>query len=231
MHREFMKETSETGVQSTVRQTGEHHNPGGGVRLARFDGCRHAHSGQSANDPCEGRWQRAGTSANVAEEIVDDANAVSGELNKFGGGTSMIWDSGAGRNICNEGNIPDYKFDKIDHPGFTGPSGETIKVNGRARVHFTDEVLGTTAEASFIVANKVTRPILSGGDINDQGNITISGSKGAFVVSEDVARETCEALMPHAKLVFQRAGPGRLYEHTSNLLPQPEQLFQRQVAM
>ncbi len=97
-------------------------------------------------------------------------------------------------------------------------------------MHFADEVLGTTAKAAFIVANKVTRPILSGGDINDQGNITISGSKGAFVVSEDVARETCEALMPHAKLVFQRAGLGRLYEHTSNLLPQPDQLFQRQAA-
>ncbi len=72
----------------------------------------------------------------------------------------------------------------------------------------------------FIVANKVSRPILSGGDINDQGNITMPSSRGAFVVSEDVAREACTALLPHAKLAFTRAGPGRLYEHHINLLPQ-----------
>ncbi len=231
MHRESMDEDNETGVQSTVRQIGEHHNPGGGVRFARFDGCRHAHSGQSVDDPCEGLWQREmRVSANVAEEIVDDANAVSGELMKFGGSSSMIWDSGAGRNICNQKHVPDYQLEKSDHPGFTGPSGETIKVDGRTRVHFTNEALGSTAEASFIVANKVTRPILSGGDINDQGNITISSAKGAFVVSEDVARESCEALMPHAKLVFSRAGPGRLYEHSSYLLPQSSQFFQGQAA-
>ncbi len=126
--------------------------------------------------------------------------------------------------------MPDHKLEKSDHPGFTGPSGETIRVDGRARVQFTDEALGSTAEASFIVANTVTRPILSGGDVNDQGNITISSAKGAFVVSEDVARETCEALMPHAKLVFSRAGPGRLYEHASYLLPQSDQFFQGQAA-
>ena len=193
-------------------------------------GCRHAHSGQPVDDPCKRRWQRVQASANVAEEIVDNANAMNDELKKFGGGTSMIWDSGAGRNICSKAHVPDYTLSHSDHPGFTGPSGENIKVNGRARVHFTDEVLGCTADAAFIVANKVTRPILSGGDINDQGNITISGSKGAFVVSEDVAREACEALMPHAKLVFSRAGPGRLYEHNSKLLPQPDQIFQRQAA-
>ena len=103
-------------------------------------------------------------------------------------------------------------------------------MDGRTRVHFTDEALGTTAEASFIVANKVTRPILSGGDINGQGNITISSAKGAFVVSKDVARTTCKALMPHAKLVFSRAGPGRLYEHASYLLPQADQFVQWQAA-
>ena len=87
-------------------------------------------------------------------------------------------------------------------------------------MHFTDENLGTTAEATFIVADKVTRPILSGGEINDRGNITISSANGAFVVSEETAREACKALMPHAKLVFSRAGLGRLYEHESRLLPQ-----------
>ncbi len=103
-------------------------------------------------------------------------------------------------------------------------------MDGRTQVQFTDEALGTTAEASFIVANKVTRPILSGGDINDQGNIMISSTNGAFVVSKDVARATCESLMPHAKLVFSRAGPGRLYEHASYLFPQADQFFQGQAA-
>ncbi len=32
------KDISETGVSSTVRRVGEHHNPGGGVRLAPSDG-------------------------------------------------------------------------------------------------------------------------------------------------------------------------------------------------
>ena len=75
----------------------------------------------------------------------------------------MIWDSGAGRNICNGKCVPEYKLATSDHLGFSGPSGETIKVDGKTRVGFTDEILGTTAEATFIVANKVTRPILSGG--------------------------------------------------------------------
>ena len=112
--------------------------------------------------------------------------------------------------------------------GFQDHHGETIKVDGRARVQFTDDTLGTTAEATFIVANKVTRPILSGGDLNDQGNITISSARGAFVVSEDFARETCMALMPHAKFAFNRAGPGRLYEHESTLLPRPDAFFHGQ---
>ncbi len=161
------------------------------------------------------------TMANLAEELQQDTNAVDGQSAKFGGDDSLIWDSGAGRSICNKKHVPNYELSHSDHPGFSGPSGERIKVNGRTRVHFTDENLGTTAEARFIVADKVTRPILSGGEINDCGNITISSAKGAFVVSEETAREACEALMPHAKLVFSRAGPGRLYEHESRLLPQP----------
>jgi hypothetical protein len=165
---------------------------------------------------------------NVAEEIVGDANEVSGSV-KFGGNARPIWDSGAGRNICNSSHTPNYELSASDHPGFSGPSGETIKVRGKTRVHFTDEGLNTTLDAAFIVADKVTRPILSGGDINDQGNITISSARGAFVVSEEVAREACEALIPHAKLNFSRAGPGRLYELDSCLLPQPPLFFQRQV--
>ncbi len=232
-----MKETNDTGVGSVVRQAGEHHNPGGGVRLARFDGCRHAHSGQPANDPHERRWhgkekidREENIDANVAEEIVDSTNTVGRGPNKFGGNNSMIWDSGAGRSIVNESHVPEYQLEKNDHPGFTGPSGETIKVNGRTRVHISDEILGKEAEMPFIVANKVTRPILSGGDINDRGNITISSSRGAFVVSEDVGREVCAALMPHAKLAFTRAGLGRLYEHHGNLLPQLDQFFPRPAA-
>ena len=101
-------------------------------------------------------------------------------------------------------------------------------MDGKTRVNFTDEALGSTADATFIVANKVARPILSGGEVNDKGNITISGARGAFVVSEDVARQACEALMPYAKLVFSRAGPGRLYEHAGNIMPQAAMLFQGQ---
>ena len=103
--------------------------------------------------------------------------------------------------------------------------GETIKVHGKTKVTFTDEILNTTADSTFIVANKVTRPILSGGELNDSGCITISSSRGAFVVEEGVAREACEALMPYAKLAFTRAGPGRLYEHQSNLVPQAALFF------
>ena len=140
----------------------------------------------------------------------------------------MIWDSGAGRHICANKHVPGYTLEDSDHPGFTGPSGETIKVDGNTRVQFTDEALGSVAEVTFIVADKVTRPILSGGDLNDQGNITISSAKGAFVVDEEVARQACEALMPHAKLVFSRAGPGRLYEHDGNLVPQAALFIQGQ---
>ena len=130
--------------------------------------------------------------------------------------------------------LNDVKFELIRYgnnttikeaTSYTTPSGETIKVRGKTRVHFTDEGLNTTLDAAFIVADKVTRPILSGGDINDQGNITISSARGAFVVSEEVAREACEALIPHAKLNFSRAGPGRLYELDSCLLPQPPLFF------
>ena len=146
---------------------------------------------------------------------------------KFGGSTKPIWDSGAGRNILNPSHAPNYALSASDHPGFSGPSGETIKVSGNTRVQFTDETLNSTAEATFIVADKVTRPILSGGDLNDQSDITISSARGAFVVSEEVAREACVALMPHAKLSFDRAGPGRLYELNSYLLPQSSQFFFR----
>ena len=124
------------------------------------------------------------TTANVAEEIQQDANAVNGQAENFGGDTSLIWDSGAGRSICNKKHVPNYELEKSDHPGFSGPSGETIKVSGKTRVHFTDEHLGTTVEATFIVADKVTRPIMSGGEINKQGNIAISSAKGAFVVNK-----------------------------------------------
>ena len=92
-------------------------------------------------------------------------------------------------------------------------------------MHFTDESLGTEAAATFIVANKVTRPILSGGDLNNQGNITISSAKGAFVVDEEIARELCESLLPHSKLSFSRAGPGKLYELDSYLIPESALFF------
>ena len=131
----------------------------------------------------------------------------------------MIWDSGAARSICAKKHVPDYTLDAGDHPGFSGPSGETIRVDGKTRVGFTDEALGSTAEATFIVANNVARPILSGGEVNDKDNITISGARGAFVVSEDVARQACEALMPHAKLVFSLVWPARLGQGL------PERLF------
>ena len=215
-------------VRSAGRQVGEHHNPGGGVRLTRFDGCRHGHSGQPAEELHERqRWiekKATEVSVAVAEELEDNTNTV-GQLPKFGGSNKPIWDSGAGRSICCKPHCPDYKLEASDHPGFAGPSGETIKVEGKTRVHFTDDTLNTTAEATFIVANKLTRPILSGGDLNDHGNVTISSSRGAFVVSEELARDACEALMPHAKLAFSRAGPGRLYELESSLLPQPSLFF------
>jgi hypothetical protein len=163
---------------------------------------------------------------NAMEEITGDANAA--RETRFGGGSSMIWDSGAGRHICAKKHVPGYQLENSDHPGFTGPSGEAIKVDGNTRVQFTDEALGKVAEATFIVADKVTRPILSGGDLNDQGNITISSAKGAFVVDEQIARESCLALMQHAKLWFSRAGPGRLYEHDGNLVPQDALFFQGQ---
>ncbi len=140
----------------------------------------------------------------------------------------MIWDSGAGRHICARKHVPGYKLEKSDHPGFSGPSGETIKVDGKTRVNFTDETLGTAAAAAFIVADRVTRPILSGGDLNDQGNITISSARGAFVVDEELARSACGALMPHAKLLFSRAEPGRPYKHNGNLEPQAALFFQWQ---
>ena len=49
--------------------------------------------------------------------------------------------------------------------------------------------------------------------------------RGAFVVDESIARKTCEALLYHAKLAFTRAGPGMLYEHHGNILPQAAQFF------
>ena len=160
---------------------------------------------------------------NAVEELSCDTNVVGGT--QFGGATTMIWDSGAGRHICARKHVPGYTLEDSDHPGFSGPSGETIKVDGKSRVQFTDETLGTVGEVTFIVADKVTRPILSGGDLNDQGNITISSARGAFVIDEEIAREACVALMPHAKLAFSRAGPGRLYEHNGNLVPQTALFF------
>ena len=200
----------------------------GGAWLTRFDGRRYAHS-EHPIDELRGRDvnEKIQADANVMEEIECDTNNA-GQCRDFGGENKMIWDSGAGRNICARKHVPDYSLSKSDHPGFTGPSGENIKVDGRARVSFSDETLGTTAEADFIVANRVTRPILSGDDHNNQDNITISSAKCAFVVDESLARATCEALMPHAKLAFSRAGPGRLYVHTSQLLPQPATFFRGQ---
>jgi hypothetical protein len=163
---------------------------------------------------------------NAMEEIIGDTNTLGGD-SKFGGDTEMIWDSGAGRHLCAHKHVPGYQLEKSDHPGFSGPSGETIKVKGKANVQFTDEALGTVGEATFIIADKVTRPILSGGDLNDQGNITISSARGAFVVDEATAREACVALMPHAKLAFSRAGPGRLYVHNDKLVPQAALFFFR----
>jgi hypothetical protein len=171
--------------------------------------------------PLEGEW-RSTDEALHTEEITTETNEVN--ANQFGGSTTLIWDSGAGRNICNRKHVPGYTLEKSDHPGFAGPSGETIKVDGKARVRFSDELAGSMVEATFIVA-PVTRPIMSGGDINDKGHITISSAKGAFVVDESIARGVCEGLMPHAKLVFSRAGPGRLYEHCGNLAPQPTEFF------
>jgi hypothetical protein len=106
--------------------------------------------------PLQGIWEPVA----VAEEVTGDANEVNGS--KFGGSTNMIWDSGAGRSILNNNNIPGYKLEDSDHPGFAGPSGETIKVDGKCKVRFSDELAGTMAETTFIVA-PVTRPLLSGG--------------------------------------------------------------------
>ena len=59
----------------------------------------------------------------------------------FGGGAAvMIWDSGAGRSIRAHRHVPEHKLDHSDHPGFSGPSGETIKVDGRTKVDFTDDI-------------------------------------------------------------------------------------------
>ena len=65
------------GVRSVVRWVGEHHNLGGGVRLARLDGCRHDHSGQLANDLHDGQTEskpRACVSR-VNQENIDDKHA------------------------------------------------------------------------------------------------------------------------------------------------------------
>ena len=136
---------------------------------------------------------------NVAEELECDANAIAGKTQRFWGTTQIVWDSGAGHNICAMQHVLDYTLSPSDHPGFSGPSGKTIKVDGRTHVKSTGNTLGTTAEASFIVANQVTRPILSGGEVNDQCNITISSTGDTFVVDKSVTREACEALMFHAK--------------------------------
>ena len=58
------------------------------------------------------------------------------------------------------------------------------------------------------------------GAICDKGNVTISGSKGAFVVNEKLAEPLIASLVQHAKLSFSRAGPGALYELDGTLLPQ-----------
>ncbi len=91
---------------------------------------------------------------------------------------------------------------------------------------FRDNASGEDGSADFLVA-KVTRPIFSQGAICDKGNITISSSKGAFVVDEALARPVIASLMQHAKLTFSRTGPGALYELDGTLLPQS---FTRQVA-
>ena len=223
-----------------ARRVGEHHNPCSGAWLTDSNGVGTAVVGNSLrtcrrdsslDDPkldakLQGKWVELKSETNAMEEITGDANTLGGAT--FGGAARMIWDSGAGRHICARKHVPGYTLDKSDHPGFSGPSGETIKVDGKTRVNFTDETLGTAVAATFIVADQVNRPILSGGDLNDQGYITISSARGAFVVEEKVAREVCEALIPHAKLSFSRAGPGRLYEHNGNLEPQAALFFQGQ---
>ena len=115
---------------------------------------------------------------------------------RFGGSSSLIWDTGAGRNICAHRHLPNYKLEHTDHPGFNGPSGETIKVKGNTRVAFSDDVLKTNAEATFIVADTVTRPILSGGDVNDQGNITISSAQ--MCIRGRRSRRASSVRGPHA---------------------------------
>ena len=85
-------------------------------------------------------------------------------------------------------------------------------------VRFKDNFLGKEASATFIAA-PVTRPIFSTGEICDKGNITIHSSRGAFVVSDELARPLVTQLQKHAKLSFTRNGPGGLYEFDATLMP------------
>ncbi len=76
------------------------------------------------------------------EEVVVTTNATAG-AERFGRRARPIYDSGAGRSTCNEEDLPAYTLAHTDHPGFNGPSGESIKVRGKARVAFADRAIGT----------------------------------------------------------------------------------------
>jgi hypothetical protein len=71
-----------SSVLGAGRQVGEHHNPGGGVRLTRLDGRRHDHSGQPAEDLHQ-RLTIDDMEANLAEDLTCDVNAVG--ATRFGG--------------------------------------------------------------------------------------------------------------------------------------------------
>ncbi len=64
-----------SSVLGAGRQVGEHHNPGGGVRLTRLDGRRHDHSGQLAEDLHQ-RLTIDDMEANLAEDLTCDVNAA-----------------------------------------------------------------------------------------------------------------------------------------------------------
>ena len=99
-------------------------------------GRRHDHSGQLADD-LHGRQLQSGEleteelqlrmGANAFEELTVDTNTVSGGLQKFGGSTALIWESGAGRNICARVHVPEYTLTASDHPGFSGPRGRPLR--------------------------------------------------------------------------------------------------------
>ena len=156
----------------------------------------------------------------MAEEATAGVHAITKEV-AFGDKSRPIMDSGAGRHIANKNDVRGYRLDKSDHPGFRGAGGEEIPVDGKTTVHFRDNATGSNGNADFLIVN-VTRPIFSQGAICDKGNITISSSKGVFVIDESIARPVIASLTSHAKITFSRSGPGALYELDGALMEQPK---------